>query len=230
MKKNYLIAIILLAFLVYMGCKKDDDKDDGGEPCPGTPTVTYEGQVYNTVLIGNQCWFRENLNVGYMIKDIDEMTDNEVIEKYCFKNGPENCNEYGGLYQWNEMMEYSTAAGEQGICPSGWHIPEDGDWTTLTDFLGGKDIAGEKMKEVGTTHWQPPNEYASNKSGFTALSGGYRDFNGGSYLLPFKTKYWTSSESDTSYAWSRGLNYDYAGVHRTENGKNRGFSVRCLKN
>jgi len=229
MKKNYLIAIILLAFLVYMGCKKDDDKDDGGEPCPGTPTVTYEGQVYNTVLIGNQCWFRENLNVGTMIKGKDEMTDNGVIEKYCFKNGTESCNEYGGLYHWNEMMEYSTMAGEQGICPSGWHIPEDGDWTTLTDFLGGKDIAGEKMKEVGTTHWQSPNKYASNKSGFTALSGGYRDFNGGFYFLPFYTIYWSSSEGDTSNAWCRGLSYDYAGVYRPENGKNRGFSLRCLK-
>jgi uncharacterized protein (TIGR02145 family) len=225
MKKIFLLAIILLAFLVYMGCKKDDETFS----CGDTFIDSRDGQNYNTVLIGDQCWMAENLNIGTMINGTNDMTDDGVIEKYCYDNDSANCNEYGGLYQWNEMMEYDTTAGVQGICPSGCHLPTMGEWTTLTDFLGGKDIAGEKMKEVGTTHWQSPNKYASNKSGFTAPSGGYRDFNGGFYHLPFYIFYWSSSERDTSNAWCRGLGYDHAGVSRPDNGKNRGFSVRCLK-
>ena len=72
---------------------------------------TYEGQMYRTVQIGNQCWFKENLNVGTMIPGSQEMTDNSIIEKYCYENDPANCATYGGLYQWNEMMQYTTQQG-----------------------------------------------------------------------------------------------------------------------
>jgi len=79
-----------------------------GIPCPGIPTVTYQGQVYNTVLIGSQCWLKENLNVGTMINGSQNQTNNSTIEKYCYDNDPANCDEYGGLYQWDEMMQYTT--------------------------------------------------------------------------------------------------------------------------
>ena len=75
-------------------------------PCPGTPTVTYEGQVYNTIQIFSQCWLKENLNVGVMIDGQTYQWDNGIIEKYCYNNEPDNCTEYGGLYQWQEMMQH----------------------------------------------------------------------------------------------------------------------------
>jgi len=114
MKKIYLIAIILLAFSVYMGCKKDDEFN-----CGDTFMDHRDGLNYNTVLIGDQCWMGENLNVGDMIKDTLEMKDNGVIEKYCFNNDPTNCDEYGGFYQWEEMMEYTTTTSVKGICSFG---------------------------------------------------------------------------------------------------------------
>jgi uncharacterized protein (TIGR02145 family) len=200
-----------------------------GEPCPGIPTVTYEGQVYNTVLIGNQCWFKENLNVGTMINGTVEMTNNGVIEKYCYDNDPANCATYGGLYQWNEMMEYTTSPGVQGICPAGWHLPTDGEWTVLTDFLGGESVAGGKMKETGTTHWYPPNYGATNESGFTALPGGSSNTTGGFSYLTYYGYFWSSSESSTSSPWLRMLNYSNVNVSHGVNLKSFGFSSRCLQ-
>ena len=103
-------------------------------PCPGMPIVEYEGQIYNTVQIGTQCWLRENLNVGTKINGNQTQTNNGIIEKYCYDDIEANCTAYGGLYQWNEMMQYVTNEGVQGICPLGWHIPTDGEWCAVTQF------------------------------------------------------------------------------------------------
>jgi uncharacterized protein (TIGR02145 family) len=231
MKRIYLIAIILLAFSVYMGCKKDDNNDNWFNACPGTPVVTYEGQVYKTVLIGDQCWMAENLNIGTMINGTNDMTDDGVIEKYCYDNDPANCDEYGGLYQWNEMMEYNTTAGVQGICLKGWHLPTDEEWTIISDFFfeGGQFLGG-KLKEIGTTHWKPPNAGATNESGFTALPSGNR-ISDGFVDLGSSVYYWSSSEYNSNRAKSWGLYYNmpYLGPSSGAN-KIRGFSVRCLKN
>jgi len=122
-----------------------------GMQCPGTPAVSYGGKTYSTVLIGDQCWFRENLNVGNMIAGTIEQSNNGTIEKYCYGNILANCNSYGGLYQWPEAMKYQGTAGAQGICPTGWHLPTDMDYTVLTTFLGGAGEAGGRMKEAGLT-------------------------------------------------------------------------------
>ena len=200
-----------------------------GIPCPGIPTVTYAEQVYNTVFIGSQCWLKENLNVGTMINGSEDMSDDGVIEKYCYDNNPVNCDEYGGLYQWNEMMQYTTTQGVQGICPSGWHLPTDDEWTILTDFLGGSGVAGGKMKEAGTVHWNSPNTGATNESGFTALPGGRRSGSGSFYDLGYYGYFWSSTELDTNYAWYRYLYYGDDGVDRNYGHKGNGFSVRCLQ-
>jgi uncharacterized protein (TIGR02145 family) len=199
------------------------------QSCPGIQSVTYEGKVYNTLLIGDQCWLKENLNVGTMINGTEEMTDNSVIEKYCYDNDPANCEIYGGLYQWNEMMQYTIILSLQGICPDGWHLPEDGEWIILSDFLGGVEIAGGKMKEVGTTHWKSPNVGATNESGFTALPGGDRSYIGSFENLADNAFFWSSSEDNSSLAWNRYLNYNGAGVARSYYDKTNGMSVRCLK-
>ncbi len=105
--------------------------------CGDTLNDTRDGQNYNTVQIGDQCWMAENLNVGTMIDGSDDQTQQtpEVIEKYCYDNNTANCDTYGGLYQWNEMMHYTTQEGAQGICPAGWHVPTDGEWCTLTQVV-----------------------------------------------------------------------------------------------
>ena len=96
-----------------------------------------EGNPYNTVVIGDQCWMLENLNTGDRIDGANNQTDNNNIEKYCYADLESNCDIYGGLYQWDEMMNYTTQEGTQGICPYGWHIPTRAEWTALTDSLGG---------------------------------------------------------------------------------------------
>jgi len=200
-------------------------------PCPGTPTVTYEGQVYNTVQIFSQCWMKENLNVGIMIPGTEEMENNGVIEKYCYDNNPFNCGTYGGMYQWDEMMNYTTQAGEQGICPpnNGWHIPDDEEWDILMLTLGGIDVAGGKMKETGTTHWTTPNTGATNESGFSALPGGYHSSNDLFGHIGTKAYFWSSTDINSNNAWYRWLNHFNALIMRDGYFKYFGFSVRCLR-
>ncbi|MDD5694109.1 MAG: FISUMP domain-containing protein [Bacteroidales bacterium] len=216
-------------------------------PCPGTPTVQYEGQVYNTVQIGAQCWFRENLNVGTMIVSNTGgflMTDNDIIEKYCYGNNEANCDIYGGLYEWPEAMQYVTTEGAQGICPVGWHIPTDNEWKILEgtvdshygvgdpewDDIEHRGIdAGGNLKEAGTTHWHSPNTGATNSSGFTGYPGGIRYYIGGFGSPGHDGYFWSSSQGSTYHAWGRILFYDFASVYRAWERKDYGLSLRCLK-
>ncbi|NCA77814.1 MAG: hypothetical protein EOM90_15910 [Alphaproteobacteria bacterium] len=200
-----------------------------GQSCPGTPTVVYEGQTYNTVQIGTQCWFKENLNVGTVIPGNQNQTNNQVIEKFCYNYLESNCDIYGGLYQWDEAMQYLTTAGVQGICPVGWHLPTDAEWTTLTTFLGGVSIAGGKMKETGTTHWASPNTGATNSSGFTAFPGGFRHSIGSFGDLTYYAFFWSSSQNYATTAWGRLLYHDNASVYRNDYNIMYGLSGRCLK-
>jgi len=193
--------------------------------------ISFGGELYTTIRIGTQCWLEENLNIGTRIENNLEQTDNETIEKYCYYNNEDYCSIYGGLYQWNEMMQYSTTPGVKGICPTGWHLPTDAEWTTLTTHLGGESVAGGKMKETGYEHWAAPNTGATNSSGFTALPGGYRNYGAGGFLyLNSKNYYWTSSESSSDNSWLRFMSND--GMYVFRHGvyiKTHGFSVRCIK-
>jgi uncharacterized protein (TIGR02145 family) len=201
--------------------------------CPDCPTVLYEGKTYHTVQIGNQCWLKENLDVGTMIQGIENQTSNGVIEKYCYNDDPNNCITYGGLYQWNEAMQYVTNEGAQGICPPGWHLPTDDEWAILGDLLGGSNIAGSKMKstgtiEAGTGLWHAPNSGATNVSGFTGLPGGLRNLAGIFGNLGNNALFWSSTGTyDT--AWCRMLSYNVPSLGRAGNYKIYGFSVRCVK-
>ncbi len=197
--------------------------------CGDTIVDSRDGQSYNTVQVGGQCWMAENLNVGTMILNYQEQTNNSQTEKYCYNNDPINCDVYGGLYQWNEMMQYITTQGVQGICPSGWHIPTDGEWTILTTHLGGTNVAGGKMKETGINHWNSPNTGATNSSGFTALPGGYWSSSGLFYSLGTYGYWWSSSESSSTHAWYRYLYYDFVLINRYYYNKTSGYSVRCIK-
>ncbi|MEA3479728.1 MAG: FISUMP domain-containing protein [Bacteroidota bacterium] len=213
-------------------------------PCPGIPTVNYEGQVYNTIQIFSQCWLKENMNAGTMIPGNQNMEDNEIIEKYCYDDDPANCEIYGGLYQWDEMMDYKTAMGARGICPEGWHVPTDEEWKVLEgavdSYYGIGDSewddawedrgvnAGKNLKSI--TGWHVNT--GSDLFGFTALPGGDRGTDGLFYVLEACCCLWTSTEykNNDAWAWGRSIHYSNGSVYRSYNNpKGYGFSIRCLR-
>jgi uncharacterized protein (TIGR02145 family) len=221
-------------------------------PCPGIATVSYAGKTYNTLQIGNQCWLKENLNVGTKITVTADQTNNAVIEKYCYNDVESNCDIYGGLYQWAEMVQYLNGASNsaswspvppgnvQGICPPGWHIPTDGEWCTMTQLLDATvncgtngasgTNAGGKMKESGTSHWTTPNTGATNESGFTGLPAGYRTTAKCSFTgLGLEAYLWSASEQSATTGYERKLSSSSAAVYRGYPTKVSGFSVRCVK-
>ena len=204
--------------------------------CCGLPiTDARDNKVYNTVMIGTQCWMAQNLNIGIKIIGSNYQADNGIIEKYCYDNLETNCNIYGGLYQWNEMMQYVTTAGVQGICPTGWHLPTDGEWTILTTYLGGQVNAGGKMKstgtiEAGTGLWHDPNYGATNISGFSAVPGGILFYSNTFAYVGDDGAWWSSSVIDSSNAWWWFMSYNTVIVSRGNNLKINGFSVRCVRN
>jgi uncharacterized protein (TIGR02145 family) len=130
---------------------------------------------------------------------------------------------YGKLYNWY------AANDSRGLAPTGWHIPSDDEWTTLSTFLGGDAVAGGAMKEAGTMHWITPNTGATNSSGLTCLPGGARDDRGEFSFIENDGYWWSSTEIDVTEAWSRYLGFYGGLLGRTNTEKLLGFSVRCLK-
>lgn len=196
----------------------------GGAPCPGIPTVTYAGKTYNTGQIGDQCWLKENLNVGIMIDGLQNQTNNGMIEKYCHSNDPANCSTYGGLYQWDEAMQYSTIWGAQGICPPGWHIPTQTELLILTTTVG---LDGNALKEIG----QGTGDGAgTNTSGFSALLAGARSNNGSFNGLGITTYFWDSIEVTATIAGYLYLHFTNSTITLNARNKAYGHSVRCVKN
>ena len=198
--------------------------------CVGTPTVTYAGKTYNTVQVGTQCWLKENLDVGVYVASTStgsvhsDVSNNGTIEKYCYENNEANCATYGGLYDWNEAMAYSTTPGTKGICPTGWHIPTEAELETLMASVGND---GNKLKreDQGTG-----SGVGTNTSGFSALLAGYRNNNGYFYNLGDNTYFWSSNETFATSAsnvslWNGGSSiYMYSHYNKVY-----GFSIRCLK-
>jgi uncharacterized protein (TIGR02145 family)/uncharacterized repeat protein (TIGR02543 family) len=210
---------------------------DTTNACLGTLTVTYEGKTYNTVQIGNQCWLKENLDVGTMIQVIQESTHNGVIEKYCFDNDVNNCETYGGLYQWAEAVQYKNGATNinstnpafggnvQGICPSGWHIPTLGEFETLKAAVSNNSNA---LKAIGQG---TGSGAGTNTSGFCALLAGGRWHDRNNYGLGEITIFWSFTEKTPTAAYHMSLDYGTSDVHLTDIyiTKKNGFSIRCLK-
>lgn len=212
-----------------------------GVPCPGMPTVNYGGKSYNTVQVYSQCWLKENLNIGNMLFVPNMPTNNDTIEKYCLADQENYCDILGGLYYWEEMMNYTNQNGAQGICPEGWHIPDDLDWQILegavdnqyrigdniwsTSNWRGND-AGGNLKQTGTTLWEPPNSGATDLYGFNAIPGGY--FVQGAFWGPGHKGYFWSS--DNAHKYYRNMDWNQTGVKRDVGVTGIAFSVRCVKN
>lgn len=172
----------------------------------GQITDKRDGKSYKTIKIGSQVWMAENLaykpgSGNYWAYGVDSS----------------NVAKYGYLYEWE------TA---KNVCPFGWHLPSEAEWTTLTDYLGGEDVAGTKMKS--TSGWKEDGN-GTNESGFNGLPGGFRG-SSGSYSLSLSLgSWWSSSQSDSNNAWARYLYYAFSFVSRHYYYKAGGLSVRCIK-
>lgn len=192
----------------------------------GASKVKYGSKEYNTVLIGSQCWLKENLDIGTMINGSQNSTNNSTIEKYCYGNNVNNCNTYGGLYQWQEAMNYVTTEGTQGICPPGWHIPKIAEFTTLSTNVGGN---GNSLKEIGQG---TGSGAGTNNSGFSAFLSGYRNPGGYFGEWGMHTHYWSSTRpiDNNSLVHHMFLWYDRSDIsfHIGEY-TTYGHSVRCIK-
>jgi uncharacterized protein (TIGR02145 family) len=188
--------------------------------------INHEGYNYSTVLIGDQCWFAENCRY---LPVVSSSSASSETSPYFYVYGyegtdasaamaTENYDTYGVLYNWPAVMT-------EAICPSGWHIPSDGEFTQLTDFLGGANIAGEQMKS--TSGWNN-NGNGSNSSGFDGRPGGYAD-SGGFGGIGNNGYWWSSSASGSSSAWNRDLSSNHDVVSRVVNLRKYGFSARCIQ-
>ena len=220
----YLLMLIGMFLVLASSCKKDDDT-----PATGTYTDTRDGNVYKTVTIGDQIWMSENLK--YLPSVTGQGTGSETTPYYYVygydgtivsdAKATANYSTYGVLYNWSAAKV---------ACPAGWHLPGDAEWTKLTDFLGGEAVAGGKLKETGTTHWNAPNEDATNETGFTALPGGFRNNNGTFSVIGDYANWWSATEQTDNEAWYRVTYFVSGVVYRNYYHKEYGLSVRCVKN
>lgn len=176
----------------------------------GTFTDSRDGKNYKTVKIGTQTWMAENL--AYKTSS----------GCWAYDNKEGNVATYGYLYDWK------TA---KNVCPTGWHLPSDAEWTQLTDYLGGEKVAGGKLKETGTAHWKSSNNGTTNETGFTALPGGSCFSSGAFFAIGGYGYWWSATEAtEAGTAWFRTM-FDYANdVARDYGfGEEMGLSVRCLR-
>jgi uncharacterized protein (TIGR02145 family) len=204
-------------------------------------SITFKRPVVNIpqVTIGTQVWTTKNLDVatysdGTVIPQVTDPTAwaNLTTGAWCYyNNDPANGAIYGKLYNWYAVAgihDTDPNTPNKKLAPTGYHVPTDAEWSTLTTYLGGESVAGGKMKATGTSLWTSPNTDATNSSGFTGLPGGYR-YNGTFYLIGYYGFWWSSSEGDTTGAWSRGLHDNGGNAYSGSNYKTHGISVRCLR-
>ncbi len=212
----------------------------GGFRCGLSQIEDQQGNTYSTAMIGTQCWMADNLNTGILIDSLTDPADNGTIEKHCYHDQESQCNIFGGLYTWDEMMNYTTAGGTQGICPTGWHIPTPDEWAALAAFLGGNSVAGGAMKTTGnfddgTGLWYAPNTGATNISGFSGLPSGYLAHDDQTFYNRYVYGYfWSSALYDAdpdTYARAVWLYAGSAAMEQTAtNFRVDAYAVRCIKN
>jgi uncharacterized protein (TIGR02145 family) len=233
--RNSIYPLILLYLLLVFtsNCSKSDiDGED--KPISGKTVTDIDGNVYHTVVIGKQIWMVENLKVLHYndgttpIPIVTDPLDWQIrTDAACcmYNNDNTNFATYGVLYNW-------YAASNNKLCPKGWHVATNDEWIIMNDWLNDKDTGGGKLKESGTTHWSSPNTGADNSSGFTALPGGQRhaDFGSFNYIgLGGYTWSSTGSNVNSDNAWSGWVSYDKSYVKFASVSKRYGFSVRCIK-
>lgn len=198
----------------------------------GGKVTDFDGNSYNIVKIGTQTWMAENLKTthyanGDIIPDGTGVGDitGETDPEYWFANNDDlsKVTTYGRLYTWYTVID------SRNVCPTGWHVPTDSEWTALSEYLGGEDVSAGKLKEIGTIHWVAPNTGATNETGFTAIPGGSRVNDGTFYNVGYDATFWSATEYDVSLGRFYDLNTNGAYIIRAIDDKDTGFSVRCIK-
>lgn len=202
------IIIYLSLLCMFTGLQAQMESTSSPDYMTGRFIDARDGKSYKTVQIGKQTWMAENLN--YVTRS----------GSWVYNNDSTQASMYGRLYNWETALH---------VCPAGWHLPDEAEWTLLTDFLGDKYSAGGKLKATGTDYWKIPNTHATNASGFSALPAGEYHFHGifsnrGNYAT-----FWSSAEDGREGAWSRALCYFTGAVNRASYNKKIAFSVRCIK-
>ena len=233
---NKIALITLLISLVLIGgCKKDEKSTTTNAVIlTDNSVVDVDGNKYKTVKIGGQTWMAENLktkkysNGDVIIKVTDSVQWSGLASgAYCIYGNSSNLdqiNTYGLLYNWYVVYD------NRNVCPTGWHVPADAEWTVLVDYLGGEELAGGKLKEVDTTHWANPNNGATDEKGFKALPAGVRHFKGVYFDVKKGTQYWSSTMSTTvNMAWMRQIFGGNPELNRDVDDKKYGMSIRCVK-
>ena len=194
--------------------------------------VTFNGYTYSSIVLGNgQEWMAENLRTtsyanGDPIPNITDATQWSNLTTGAwvhYNNDSQYENPFGKLYNWYTVND------SRNVCPLGWHVPSDTEWTALSDYLGGEAVAGGKMKSTGTQYWLSPNTDATNESGFSGLPGGYLVSNGSFGGFNSTSGFWSATEFSTDNAWVRGLNYNSGLITRFDFTKAVGLRVRCLR-
>lgn len=189
-----------------------------------------EGNEYNVVTIGNQTWMKENLRVSKFRNgdEIPTFLTNTAWQSIgsvaysLFDDIPVNNSFYGKLYNGYVISD------PRGVCPAGWHIPSDAEWMDLENYLGGRPVAGGKLKSTSSL-WLQPNTGATDESGFSGMPGGYRNFNGGFFNSPRYAYWWSSTLNTTTSYWSRSLQSTVIYVSRGSQSFTMGLSIRCIK-
>ena len=247
MKKIIKISVLVLfVILVIIACKKENSYNptNGKTTAVFNPDLTYgtmtdqDGNVYKTITIGTQTWMAENLRTtkyrdGTAIPNVTDNTawTNLTAGAYCNFNNTTSADTiatYGRLYNWY------AATDSRNIAPTGWHLPTETEWRTLIYYLGGFSVAGGKMKETGTTHWNTPNTGATNESGFSALPTGFRDYLGttpiGKFLsMGYVTSYWSSTPIDPNFYLLPMLLYSDVTFDQSSFYNTDGLAVRLVK-
>lgn len=225
------------------------DENSTAAATKGTFTDTRDNTVYNWVTIGDQVWMAENL--AYLpsvnpVADVSESIAHYYVYGYdstvvAYAKATSNYATYGVLYNWTAAMDGSGSSktnpsGVQGVCPVEWHLPSHSEWTELINYVGGRSVAGGKLKEAGTNHWSDPNTDATNETGFTALPGGYLANDDETFRTSYKFfgigsngTWWSTTEFFSEEAWYRSMSFKFGNVHMYNSIKEVGYAVRCVR-
>ena len=227
-RKLYVIIALTQLLVFIPACNKDDTD------APATAIKDADGNVYSSVTIGTQTWLKENLMTtkylnGDLIgtttpSDLDITSELTAEYQWAYEGNEGNVSTYGRLYTWY------AATDSRKVCPAGWHVPTDDEWTTLTTYLGGEGIAGGKLKETGTIHWSDPNTGATNETNFTAVPTGDRFYNGVFEGVGIRSNMWSSTEQNPINGYVRSVVYINTECIKTfPVNKRCGLPVRCIK-
>ncbi len=227
MKKNLslIISFMVVFVLFYLSSCKDKN--------PDPDIVDGEDNIYQSITIGTQTWLKENLKTTkYLNGDAIPTTKVATVDigtgatekfQWSYLGNDSNTNRYGRLYTWYVVND------KRGICPKGWHVPDEDEWNTLISYLGGENIAAVKLKESSGLFWKESDAQATNESDFTAYPAGMRSYDGVFSEAGEKAAWWTANSPEKYDAFYRGISYDDNVVLTKSESKNSALSVRCIK-